>query len=180
MNRRQLLQGILAGGTAAIVSQFNVPEVVAEEIQEELITDLSKPAKKYFQTPNEVYRPPAELWQSTANVREVYAHYVAEELAKQVDKDIMDKLQPKIGSTVRRLVQSIDQDLSVANLEHSKVILGMPKVETRNTGIFTGKEPMLVLKAGAEHKKGFLGTEEVRVGYITESLVDRFGKKLGA
>lgn len=177
MNRRQLLKGILAGGAVAIADQFGVTEAVAEEIEEELILDLQKPARQYFETPNTVFRPPEDLWQSTANVREVYSHYVSEELAKQVDQDIFAKLEPKIKTTVRRLVNAIDQDLSVADKEHSKVILGMPKVETRHTGIFTGKEPQIVLKAGAEVKKNFLGGEEVSVGYIQESLVDKFGQK---
>jgi hypothetical protein len=178
MNRRQLLQGILAGGTAAIVSQFNVPEIVAEEIQEEVIKDLQKPERIYVQGPKQIYDT-REVWTSTSRVREVYQHFVADELAKRFDEKVVEQLKPKIPTTVRRLVGAIDQDLSVADLEHKKVILQMPKVDVDTAkGVFSKGEPRLVLKAGAEYKKGLLGSEEVRVGYIQESLVDRFGKKL--
>lgn len=178
MNRRELLKGILAGGTAAIVTQFNVPDVVAEEIQEELIMDLQKPEKLYFQGPKQIYDT-REIWTSTSRVREVYQHFVADELAKRFDEKIVEQLKFKIPSTVRRLVNAIDQDLSVADLEHKKVILQMPKVDVDSVKGWSSKgEPRLVLKAGAEYKKGLLGSEEVRVGYIQESLVDRFGKAL--
>jgi hypothetical protein len=167
---------MMAAGAVGVAHQFGVSEAVGEEILEELTMDASK---VQVAVPGQIFRPPADLWQTTANVREVYTHYVGEQLAKQVDEDIFKKLQPKIKPTVTKLVKSIDQDLSVANLEHSKVLLGMPKVETRHTGGFSAKTPLLVLKAGAEHKKGFLGVEEVKVGYIQESIVDRFGQKLG-
>ena len=173
MNRRQLLKGMIAMPAVALAAKMNVPEVVAEEMQEEMARDLTRTV---IQVPGKVYEGNQELWVSSSRVREVYGHYVSDQLKRMVDDAVFEKLNPKVSLTVRRLVNSIDQDLSVNDLEKEKVILEMPKVEVKPGGLF--KEPMLVLKAGAEQKVGLLGSKKLRVGYIQESLVDRFGKAL--
>ena len=162
-------------GAAGVAAQFKVTEEVGEEIITELTKDLTK---VQVAVPGKVFDN-RQVWTSTANVKKVWGDYIRKEIEKSQTEDVATLLAQKVDFTVNRLVRAIDQDLSVADLENKKVILQMPKINVRNVGVFR-KEPILELKAGAEHKVGFLKGEEVRVGYIQESLVDVTGKKLFA
>lgn len=176
MNRRQLLKGMLAMPAVALAAKMQIPEAIAEEMQEEMAKDLTKTV---IQVPGQVFVPDNKLWQSTAMTREIYSHYVSEQLAKQFDAKIHEQLAPKVKSTVRKLTAAIEQDISVNNLENEKIILEMPKVEVKHaSGVFTRGEPMLVLKAGIEAHVGLLGHKKITSGYITEKLVDKYGNQL--
>lgn len=160
----------------ALAAKMNIPEAIAEEMQEEMARDITKTV---IQVPGQVFIPDNKLWQSTAMTRDIYAHYVSEQLAKQVDAKIVEQLSQKVKPTVRKLVDALDQDISVNDLENEKIILGMPKVEIKHAqGIFSKGEPTLVLKAGVDLEVGHLGHKKLNCGYITEKLVDQYGNRL--
>ena len=160
----------------ALAAKMQIPEAIAEEMQEEMAKDLTKTV---VQVPGQVFVPDNKLWQSTAMTREIYTHYVSEQLAKQFDDKIHAQLAPKVKSTVRKLTDALEQDISVNSLESEKIILGMPKVEVKHAkGIFSKGEPQLVLKAGIDQEVGLLGHKKLNCGYITEKLVDQYGNRL--
>lgn len=176
MNRRQLLKGMLAMPAVALAAKMQIPEAIAEEMQEEMAKDLTKTV---VQVPGQVFIPDNKLWQSTAMTRDIYAHYVAEQLAKQYDAKIVEQLSQKVKPTVRKLTSAIEQDISVNNLEDEKIILGMPKVEIKYAqGVFSKGEPTLVLKAGIDQEVGLLGHKKLNCGFIQEKLVDQYGNRL--
>lgn len=155
---------------------MNVPEAIAEEMQEEFAKDLNRTV---IQVPGQVFVPDSKLWQSTAMTRQIYTHYVAEQLAKQFDAKVVEQLSQKVKPTVQKLVNALEQDISVNNLENEKIILGMPKVDVSYAnGVFSKGQPVLVLKAGVDQEVGLLGHKKLNCGYITEKLVDARGNRL--
>lgn len=176
MNRRQLLKGMLAMPAVALAAKMQIPEAIAEEMQEEMARDLTKTV---VQVPGQVFVPDNKLWQSTAMTRDIYTHYVSEQMAKTMDEKIVEKLRHKVKPTVQKLISALEQDISVNNLENEKIILGMPKVDVKHAGgVFSKGEPYLVLKAGIDQEVGLLGHKKLNCGYITEKLVDQHGNRL--
>lgn len=168
MNRRQLLAGLIAAPAVAVAAHFKAPEWMGEEIREELITDLSRTS---IQVPGQVFdnRP---VWTSVSGVRKVWVEHVAKELSRRIDRDILDKLAPRIDRTVNAMVRAVDLDLRKAEVsEDMKTIILPPKVNlTGEVNSFT-REPVFELKAGLASDTNILGDITHKVGYIQESII---------
>lgn len=178
MDRRTLLKGLLGATAAAVAAEFGAPEYMGEEIREELIKDLSKD-RIQVQVPKKVFdnRP---VWTSVKGVQDVWVDHIHKEYAKAAGDAFAEQIDDEIMRTARMMVRAIDKDLEEAKVDtDKKIIIQPPRFRLTGKNDFLGR-PAFELKAGVEKKKGLLGSEEYRVGYLSEGLVDRFGKRLSA
>lgn len=167
MNRRNFLQGLLGASAATVAAQFGAPEWMGEEIKEELVKDLSRTS---ISIPGQVFdnRP---VWTSISGVRQVWVDHVAKELARQIDRDILDSVSSDIERTVNTMVRAVDMDVRKAKKdfpEGGKIIIQTPRVRVKSHS-YQGSKPIFELKAGLEKKKG-LFDDEFRVGYLQEEI----------
>lgn len=175
MKRRNFLQALMAGSTAAVAAHFGVAAYMVPEIKEELAKSLATPhVSMSGLTPFEGNNA---IWWSVGGVAQVWA----EQLNKQhnaVNKRPLNQLF--LTRACQRMAKAIDIDAMKAELpSDQKVLVNVPKL--RLTGLdakvldpaeFMMRRPTVEhfdLVAGLDTKAGLWG-QKYEVGYIPEKI----------
>lgn len=163
MERRTFIKTLLAGGTAAIATQFNVTQALALDIEKELTRDLNRVSVAMPGDPAEA------IWYSVAPVVAVWEDQLTAQ-AKAIEGDNFS--QETLHKSLRTLARAIDQDLRMAEIkDDQKVIIDIPMIRKR-TSIITNSASrgMYEIVGGVESKASIFGNR-VRVGHIGSEAI---------
>jgi hypothetical protein len=163
MQRRTFIKTLLAGGTAAIATQFNVTQSIALDIEKELTRDLHRVT---VAMPGD---PETAVWYSIAPVVDVWV----DQLTPQAKAIEGDAFKPDVlRRSLRTLARAIDLDLRTAKIkDDQKVIVDIPMIRKR-TSIITSSAGggIYEIVGGVESKASIFGNR-VRVGHIGSEAI---------
>lgn len=170
-SRRGFLRGLAGLSATALAVKLNLPSTaMAEEVREELLSDLHKD-RIMVSVPSKAFDP-APVWASVAGTADYWAKEIRREYAAQKGREIPRQTDIQLERMARELARRIDKDLMDAMVPKEKqLLIGLPKwTETRWGG--------LEISAGLDKRKTLFG-EELRVEYIRPTeLVAPDGSKL--